>query len=370
MKRDTTTSRLSAVIAALCMSVCLVACTPSNSSPTADTETSVTGTEVTASSEVDESSADEQTDASSATEQTEPTSAQATAFNLNDVPAYSGEPAVEVNGNKPYFDEAMLDNAKQAVQNGTKMFENDNEYYMPLDELGRCQAATGLLSTETMPPEGEERDGIGMIKPAGWHTAKYPDVIKDLYLYNRCHLIGWQLGNENANELNLTTGTRYVNVDGMLPYENETADYMRTTGNHVLYRVTPIFVDNELVCRGILMEAQSIEDDDCTFCVYCYDVQPYIHIDYLTGDSYQITTEIDNEDAEYVTNGEDIPEQDLTIYDQYIESDFVLNTKSKKIHKPDCESVKDMNPDNRKDVHTTINSLLNDGYEPCKNCNP
>lgn len=141
------------------------------------------------------------------------------------------------------------------------------------------------ISIETMPTE--ERGEIGMIKPAGWHTVKYPEVIEDRYLYNRCHLIGYQLAGENANEKNLITGTRYLNVKGMLPYENEVASYVKKTGNHVMYRVTPYFKGNNLVADGVLMEAYSVEDSGVgvCFCIYAYNVQPGIDIDYATGDS-------------------------------------------------------------------------------------
>ena len=158
------------------------------------------------------------------------------------------------------------------------------EHYSELDNLGRTGVAMACLGPETLPTE--KRGPIGMIKPAGWHTVKYPDVIKDLYLYNRCHLIAFELSGENANEKNLTTGTRYLNISGMLPFENKTRKYIEDTHNHVIYRVTPVFINNELVCRGILIEAKSVEDNNLEFCVYCYNVQPGIIIDYTTGDSH------------------------------------------------------------------------------------
>ncbi len=176
------------------------------------------------------------------------------------------------NGNVPYFTEDEITD---------KSFEE----YSELDELGRCGVAVACLSKDTMPEEGEKRGEIGQIRPSGWHTVKYPEVISDRYLYNRCHLIGWQLGAENANKLNLITGTRYLNVTGMLPYENMVADYIRKTGNHVMYRVTPDYEGNNLVASGLLIEAKSVEDDGCVFCVYCYNVQPGVEIDYATGES-------------------------------------------------------------------------------------
>lgn len=188
------------------------------------------------------------------------------------VPAYSGEPYAEVNGNVPFFTEG--DRTVTAF-----------EEYSELDELGRCGAAYANVCLELMPTE--PREGIGMIKPSGWHTVRYDDLIPDKYLYNRCHLIGFQLAGENANEKNLITGTRYLNVEGMLPFEDQVADYVEETGNHVLYRVTPLFVEDELVAGGVLMEGLSVEDGGAgvCFCVYAYNVQPGIRIDYATGES-------------------------------------------------------------------------------------
>jgi hypothetical protein len=195
----------------------------------------------------------------------------ANAFDYNTIPEYNNTPYIEINNNKPYF-------------NNTDMTTVFYEHYSELDNLGRTGVAMACLGPETLPTE--KRGPIGMIKPAGWHTVKYPDVIKDLYLYNRCHLIAFELSGENANEKNLTTGTRYLNISGMLPFENKTRNYIEDTHNHVIYRVTPVFINNELVCRGILIEAKSVEDNNLEFCVYCYNVQPGIIIDYTTGDSH------------------------------------------------------------------------------------
>ena len=192
--------------------------------------------------------------------------------NVLSIASYSGEPYVEINGNRPFFEESDYT---------TDVFE----IYSELDSLGRCGVAFANICKELMPTE--ERGEIGSVRPSGWHTAKYPDVIEDLFLYNRCHLIGFQLAGENANEKNLITGTRFMNVDGMLPFENEVADYVRRTGNHVLYRVTPVFEGDNLVADGVLMEAYSVEDDGkgVRFCVFVYNVQPGIEIDYRTGES-------------------------------------------------------------------------------------
>ena len=195
--------------------------------------------------------------------------------NESSIPEYSGYAYIEVNNNRPFFE-------KEEVT--TEAFE----VYSELDEYGRCGTSYANVCQELMPTE--ERGEIGMIRPSGWHTVKYPEVIEDLYLYNRCHLLGYQLTGENANEKNLITGTRYMNIDGMLPFENEVAEYVHETNNHVLYRVTPIFEGNNLVADGVLMEAYSVEDSGkgVQFCVFVYNVQPGLEIDYKTGDSMLI----------------------------------------------------------------------------------
>ena len=198
-------------------------------------------------------------------------SAQSPVYSLDELPAYSGEPYVAVNGNQPFFTEEDQTTASY-------------ETYSPLDALGRCGAAWANVGVDLMPTE--DRGSIGQVKPSGWQTVKY-DIVDGKYLYNRCHLIGFQLTGENANEENLITGTRYLNVEGMLPFENLVADYVKETESHVLYRVTPIFEGEELVARGVLMEGLSVEDggEGITFCVYAYNVQPGVIIDYATGES-------------------------------------------------------------------------------------
>ena len=194
---------------------------------------------------------------------------QAPNFDLTNIPNFSDTPYVEVNGNVPYFTQ-------------DDMTTNSYETYSPLDALGRCGVVMSCIGQDLMPTE--ERGSIGQVKPSGWQTVKY-DFVNGKYLYNRCHLIGFQLTGENANTCNLITGTRYMNVEGMLPFENMVADYIKETNNHVLYRVTPIFQDDELVARGVLIEAKSVEDDGdgILFCVYVYNNQPGVEIDYLTG---------------------------------------------------------------------------------------
>lgn len=195
-------------------------------------------------------------------------------FQLDDeIPAYTGDPYCTVNSNTPYFDDSDMT---------TEPFET----YTELDSLGRCGTAYANICVDLMPTE--ERGDIGQIKPTGWHTIEY-DIVSGKYLYNRCHLIGYQLAGENANEKNLITGTRYMNVEGMLPFENMVADYVQETENHVLYRVTPIFEGDNLVSSGVLMEALSVEDSGGGVCfnVFVYNVQPGITIDYATGDSWE-----------------------------------------------------------------------------------
>lgn len=257
----------------------------------------------------------------------------ATSYDLESIPEYSGEPYVTIHDNVPFFSEEELT---------TDAFET----YSELDDLGRCGTAYANICEEIMPTE--KRGKIGMIKPSGWHTVKYTGIDGN-YLYNRCHLIGYQLSAENANEKNLITGTRYLNVTGMLPFENMVADYVNETGNHVLYRVTPIYNQENLVSDGVLMEAQSVENDDLAFCVYCYNVQPGIEIDYHTGDSKSSETEQPSKTSE-----------DL----------YVLNRNTKKFHRPDCSSVQDIKPKNKQEFSGNTEALIQQGYSPCKNCNP
>ena len=188
------------------------------------------------------------------------------------IPQFTGNPCTTLNGNMPYF--AITD-----AQRGN--FED----YAELDELGRCGVAYANVCPAIMPKE--KRGPIGMVKPSGWHTVRYDDLVEGKYLYNRCHLIAYQLAGENANVKNLITGTRYLNNVAMLPIENMVADYVKKTGNHVLYRVTPVFATNELVARGVVIEALSVEDNGAGVClnVFCHNVQPGIVIDYATGDS-------------------------------------------------------------------------------------
>lgn len=215
--------------------------------------------------------------------------------------------------------------------------------------MGRCDTAYANVGTDLMPTE--HRGDISSVKPTGWHSVKY-DIVDGKYLYNRCHLIGYQLTAENANKLNLITGTRYLNIQGMLDFENMVADYVKETKNHVLYRVTPVFEGDNAVANGVLMEAQSVEDHGAgvTFCVYCYNVQPGIVIDYVTGDSYQTSTPSQ-------------PSGETT-------ATYILNTSSKKFHKPSCSSVNKISAANKKSFTGKRSDLISQGYSPCGTCKP
>ena len=281
-------------------------------------------------------------------------SASGTSFNLADVPAYSGQPYVAVNGNVPYFTDADLTDVS---------FES----YSDLDSLGRCGVAYASVSQDTMPTE--KRGSIGEVKPTGWHTAKY-DNVDGKYLYNRCHLIGYQLTAENANKENLITGTRYLNVEGMLPFENLVADYVKETENHVLYRVTPIFEGDNLVASGVQMEAMSVEDkgEGVCFNVYCYNVQPGVAIDYATGDSWLEGDAPASSGSDSSTAPEETSSGSTSTAEQ--EQEYVLNINSKKFHLPDCSGVTSMSPENRQDYTGTRQSLIDQGYSPCGTCKP
>lgn len=254
---------------------------------------------------------------------------------LSDVPEFSGEPYVVINDNEPSFP------AEDFTSEGF-------EEYSPLDDLGRCGVAYANVGLDTMPTE--ERGSISNVKPTGWKSVQY-DFVDGKSLYNRCHLIGFQLTGENANRQNLITGTRYMNVDGMLPFENLVADYVKETENHVLYRVTPIFEGDNLVASGVQMEAQSVEDkgEGVCFNVYVYNNQPGVTIDYATGDSWA------SDEAPAGTSKE---------------STYILNTSSRKFHKPDCGSVETISPSNKKSYTGTREELINQGYEACGKCKP
>lgn len=254
---------------------------------------------------------------------------------LEDIPEFSDEPYVIINDNVPNFEKSQITDVCY-------------EKYSPLDSLGRCGVAIACIGTEIMPTK--ERGEIGMIKPSGWHTVKY-DNVDGKYLYNRCHLIGYQLTGENANKSNLITGTRYLNIDGMLPFENLIAEYVEKTNNHVVYRVTPIFEGNNLLATGVQMEGYSVEDNGAEICfnVFAYNAQPDIEINYATGESKQKNATVDKKD-------------------ETVAITYILNRNSKKIHLPECSSLSNTKPQNKKETDKTLEELESLGYSPCKSC--
>lgn len=302
---------------------------------------------------------------------------------LDAIPAYDGKAYVAVNNNEPFFtDSDMI----------TTAFEN----YSDLDSLGRCGVAYANICKDIMPTE--KRGKIGMIKPSGWHTVKY-DVIKDRYLYNRCHLIGYQLAGENANPKNLITGTRYLNVEGMLPFENLVADYVNNTGNHVLYRVTPMFSGSNLVANGVLIEAKSVEDNGggILFNVYCYNVQPGVGINYENGDSWLEGTAPQEQSAQTgaaqnggsqssdgssagasagdtgssggttgsASSGSDSSVAENSAADSSNSKTMVhITATGKKYHRAGCRTLK------KSDTEVTLDEAKSMGLSPCGICNP
>ena len=279
---------------------------------------------------------------------------------LSDIPPYSTEPYVEVNNNIPYF------------TSEEKSVTDSFEKYSELDSFGRCGVAYANLCRELMPTE--ERGEIGDIRPSGWHTVKYNDLIEGNYLYNRCHLIAYSLAGENANPKNLITGTRYLNTVGMLSFEIMVANYIERSDNHVLYRVTPVFEGDNLVASGVEIEGWSVEDDGAGICfnVFCYNVQPYMDIDYVTGDSCEsadapstIVFDDTEDTTEYVVVDRDLTDEATS---EKIEADYVVNTNSRKIHLPTCSSVDDMAEHNKWYYVGSLDDLKEQGYTPCKRC--
>lgn len=246
---------------------------------------------------------------------------------------YENSPYIVLNNNTPEFTEEDYT---------TESYE----YYSRLDRYGRCGYAMACISTDLMPTE--ERESIGQIKPSGWVNNSY-EFVDGKYLYNRCHLIGFQLTGENANEQNLITGTRYMNTEGMLPFENMVADYIKETGNHVLYRVTPVYDGENLVARGVQMEAWSVEDDGTGICfnVYCYNIQPGVEINYTTGENWASIGGQNNE---------------VVIY--------ILNNNSGKFHLADCGQTRSISAENKQEYTGKRQDLIEQGYSPAGCCNP
>lgn len=297
---------------------------------------------------------------------------------IPDVPEYSGEPYVVINDNTPEFTQAELT---------TTAFEE----YSPLDELGRCGTAEACVGEETMPTE--ERESISEVTPTGWENEEY-DIVDGGYVYNRCHLIGFQLTGENANEENLITGTRYMNTEGMLPFEDMVAEYVHETENHVLYRVTPVFEGDDLVASGVQMEAESVEDngEGISFNVYVYNVQPDITIDYATGENWESTEEEKAAQAAAAGNenaGADAVDTDAAgtsalgagsadssnesgevSSESAGEQTYIINENTDKFHNPDCPGAADIKEKNKREYTGTREELIAEGYEPCGRCKP
>lgn len=265
------------------------------------------------------------------------TQSYSVSYSYSDFPAYSGQAYTEINGDIPSFTATESE------------VSSSFEIYGDLDELGRCTYAYACIGQDLMPTES--RGSISSVYPTGWQSTTY-DIVPAKYLYNRCHLIGWQLTGENANKKNLITGTRYLNIDGMLSFEDMVADYVKSTDNHVLYRVTPVFSDNELVARGVVMEGYSVEDKGESICfnVFCYNVQPGITINYYDGTS---TLAVNGKTYIWVTA-----------------CTFIINTGTKKFHMENCSSASTLSPANSSKFTGKPDELINFGYSPCGRCHP
>ena len=269
---------------------------------------------------------------------------------LKDVPNYSGTPYTYINDNQSDF-------TKYEIKKASKSYK----YFSALDTLGRCGEAQASLGIDTMPKEGEERQSISSVSPSGWGYNKQYDFVDGGWLYNRSHLIGYQLSSENANEKNLITGTRSFNVDGMLPFENLTANYLKENKGRVLYRVTPIYKDDNLVANGVQMEACSVVDNckGLNFNVYVYNVEDGISINYGTGENHALLNGEASEDKEKSTESTTMKNN---------QEDFILNTRSMIIHMPNCASVAKTADHNKKEVHDNLENLKKQGYKPCQIC--
>lgn len=270
-------------------------------------------------------------------------------FSMSDIPQYNGTPFAKINNNTPYFIESEL-------------VDHSYETYSKLDSLGRCGVAKACIGKDIMPKS--KRGRIGMVKPSGWHTVKYNGIVEGNYLYNRCHLIAYCLAGENANRKNLITGTRFMNTKGMEPFELKVKNYVKRTNNHVLYRVTPCFKENNLLANGVLMEAKSVEDKGkgISFCVYCYNVQPKITIDYVTGNSAlikQANTKFNSTTPNTYKSNDSYstpaaPSTEGTVW--------VPRTGSKYHSKPTCGNMKNPSSMSRSEAESR-------GFTPCKRCN-
>lgn len=348
-KTPKTNKLLSALLAFVLSFALLPGCSGSTSSEANPQNQQVEQTQAEAGSSANsQEEASQSNPAEAEAAQAEPT--ELAALSPSNVPAYSGTPYVELQENVPQFTEEE----KQ---------RSSFETYSNLDSLGRCGVAFALIGEETMPTA--KRGSIGEVKPSGWHTVRYNGVVEGNYLYNRCHLIAYQLAGENANPKNLITGTRYLNTEGMLPFENKVADYVERTSNHVLYRVTPIFDGENLVASGVQMEALSAEDGGkgVSFNVYCYNVQPEVDIDYDSGNSHL-------EEGSASATGASTNSSESESSQAATEQSYILNTNSKKFHTPGCSAVSRMKEANKQAFTGTRDSLIARGYSPCGRCNP
>ena len=326
--------------------------------------TKETTTESTTERKITESITESTTEERTTGSTTEKTDYENSAISsASDIPEYSGDAYVVLNNNIPSF----TDEEKKR----TDAFEE----YSSLDSKGRCGVAFANICKELMPTE--KRGEIGGIRPSGWHTIKYPDLIEDNYLYNRSHLIAYSLAGENANEKNLITGTRYLNQETMQIFELKVLDYVRAHDVHVLYRVTPVFEGDNLLAKGVQMEAWSVEDGgkDICFNVFCYNIQPGIDIDYATGDSKPSEGAAEQNKSEEETTAESSVTTEAVTQNDDNASDFenktmtfILNTNTRKIHLPDCRSVSDMADHNKLECESTIADLKRQGYTPCGRC--
>ncbi len=282
---------------------------------------------------------------------------------LSTIEPWNGQPYCEINGNIPDFEE---------------IWATTQESLDPLDSLGRCGTANSCIGIDGMPTE--PRGNISEIHPTGWHTDKY-DFVTGGNLYNRCHLIAHKLSGDDAVARNLITGTSYMNRDGMLPFEDQIEEYVKSTHNHVMYRVTPCFAGDELVARGVHMQAISVEDQGqgLAFNVFCYNVQPGIEIDYTTGDN-RLAEDDASQAAEQALNGltqENVQSENGIASGETQDSStsaskqaYVLNTNTGKFHHPDCRSVNQMKDKNKQEIEATRDEVIAMGYEPCGNCHP
>lgn len=333
----------------LCIVISLSGCIDSNSLTSSPPEVS---------SQTASVSTESNTESSEGAVSNNPPTGSAYIFSFDDLPEYTNKTYVALNNNTPVF-------------TNDELREIGTEKYAPLDSLGRCGAAFAVCGVETMPTPEEERGTIGNIKPSGWSQGKY-DFVDGKYLYNRCHLLGWQLTAENDNELNLITGTRYMNVQGMLPFENMIADYIKETGNHVAYRVTPRFYKDDLLASGVELEAYSVEDrgDGILFHVYVYNVQPGVTIDYKTGKnqlSSSLVNEKDTQDSDKDSSKTQDKPSTVSVVSKTESKDtsdsrsvYITPTGKRYHYSATCGG--------KNSYETDLENAKNQGLTPCKKC--